>query len=211
VAVGAAALLGGVLLAAGVLSALLASPTAGLVAGLTAASILLYDAWGKRQRIVGPFNMGLCRGLNFLLGMAAVPAVLGSVWFLAVIPLFYIAGVTALSRGEVHGGSRGPAAFALISLSLVSIALLVLTLNSRDPWPGTVLAAVLVLRVMPAFWAAYRSPAPATIRRAVRAGVLSLVLLNAAIGVTFASAQYGLVILATGAAAWALARIFAVT
>ena len=47
-----------------------------MVAGATAACVLLYDAWGKRQGLLGPLNMGMCRGLNLLLGIAAAPAML---------------------------------------------------------------------------------------------------------------------------------------
>ena len=37
---------------------------------------LLYDAWGKRQAPIAPLNMALCRALNLMLGVAAVPAAL---------------------------------------------------------------------------------------------------------------------------------------
>ena len=50
------------------------SAAAGVVAAATAACVLLYDAWGKRQGLFGPVNMGMCRGLNLLLGIAAAPA-----------------------------------------------------------------------------------------------------------------------------------------
>ncbi|HET7219672.1 MAG TPA: UbiA family prenyltransferase, partial [Vicinamibacterales bacterium] len=96
VAPGAAAALGGCLLAAGILAALAASETAGAVGALTAAAILLYDSWGKRQPLLGPVNMGLCRGLNLMLGVAATPAALGSAWYLAILPVAYITAVTAV-------------------------------------------------------------------------------------------------------------------
>ena len=41
-----------------------------------AAAVLLYDAWGKRQAPIAPLNMALCRALNLMLGVAAVPAAL---------------------------------------------------------------------------------------------------------------------------------------
>jgi 4-hydroxybenzoate polyprenyltransferase len=208
---GAAALLGASLLAAGVLAALTVSGTAAAVAALTAAAILLYDAWGKRQTLLGPVNMGLCRGLNLMLGVAAAPAALGSAWFLGIVPLVYIAAVTAVSRGEVHGGRREIAAGALISLNLVLIALAWLGLIGASPWWSMLLTAVLGSRVLPPFWAAYRQPDPMRIRRAIRAGVLSLVLLDAVIGAAYAGALYSLLILATGILAAALARVFAVT
>jgi 4-hydroxybenzoate polyprenyltransferase len=212
VPVGAASILGGGLLALGVLAGSLATAAAGLVAAATAVSVLLYDAWGKRQGLLGPVNMGMCRGLNLLLGIAAAPAVLADAWPLGLLPLVYIAAVTAVSRGEVHGGRRGIAAFALISLSAVVASLLALALrHDGGSWAGVGFTVLLAWRVLPAFWGAYQTPEPGTIRRAIRTGVLSLVLLDAVIGATYGGALYSLAIVATGLMAWSLARLFAVT
>lgn len=212
VRVAAAATLGLALLGIGILAASLATSAAGMVAAGTAASVLLYDAWGKRQGLLGPINMGMCRGLNLLLGVAATPERLAAAWPLALLPLLYITAVTAVSRGEVHGGRRGITAFALISLSLVIVALLGLALGrSEASWAGAAFAAVLAWRVLPAFWGAYRTPEPGPIRHAIRTGVLSLVLLDAVIGATYGGAVYSLTILATGLVASSLARLFAVT
>ena len=95
-----AAILGSALLASGVAFAALGRPAAGIVAGATAACILLYDAWGKRQTWVGPVNMGLCRAGNLMLGVAAAPEALRWAW-----PL----GGTAarLHHGRDHGEPRG--------------------------------------------------------------------------------------------------------
>ncbi len=84
VSVAAAAALGLGLLALGVFAASLATSASGLVAAATAGCVLLYDAWGKRQGLFGPVNMGLCRGLNLLLGVSAAPAVLPDAWPLAL-------------------------------------------------------------------------------------------------------------------------------
>ncbi len=206
------AILGASLLGAGILSATQATRTAAIVATLIAAFVLLYDAWGKRQTLIGPVNMGMCRALNLLLGIAAVPAVLWQTWFLALIPFVYIVAVTALSRGEVLGGTRGVAVFALVSLSFVLIALLALAVG---PGPGTVPAVALTLllawRILPAFWQAYRTPGAGPIRQAIKTGVLSLVLVDAVIGAAYAGSVYGLVILATAVVAGWLSRVFAVT
>ena len=211
----AAAGLGAGLLAAGILAATRATAAAGIVAGATAACVVLYDAWGKRQGLLGPVNMGLCRALNLLLGIAAAPAVLTDAWPLAVLPLVYIAAVTAVSRGEVHGGRRGVTAYALISLSLVLIALAAVALGrggvSAAGVAGVTFTLVLAWRVLPAFWATYQDPTPGPIRHAIRTGVLSLVLLDAVIGASYGGALYSLAILATGLVAGQLARWFAVT
>lgn len=210
IAAPAAAALGAGLLASGAGLAAMANPGALLVATLVAAAVLLYDAWTKRFAFAGPVNMGLCRALNLLLGMAAAPGEIPGHWPLALLPLVYIAAVTALSRGEVHGGRRGIAAFALISLTLVLIALAVLS-GSAASWAGLAVTAALGWRVLPPFAAAWREPEAPQIRTAIRTGVLSLVLLDAVIGTTFGGPLYGALILATGVVAAALARVFAVT
>ena len=207
-----AAALGGGLLTTGVLAGALANPTAGIVAAATAASVLLYDSWGKRQGLFGPLNMGMCRGLNLLLGISAAPAMLGAAWPLALLPLVYITAVTAVSRGEVHGGPKQVGGFALISLSLVVVALVALAgRRESESLAGIVLALALGWRVLPAFWTAYKTPLAGPIRHATRTGVLSLVLLDAAIGATYGGALYSIAILATGLLAASLARLFPVT
>lgn len=208
-----AAMLGGALLAAGAAAAAQATLAAALIAIALAALIVLYDARLKRYSIAGPLNMGLCRGLNLLLGVAAIPAALAGRWPIALIAVVYIAAVTVVSRGEVHGGRRGAATFALISLSGVLVALLMIGGRGRGIGQFVVLAllAVLAYRVLPPFWRVRNDPSPAVIRRAVRAGVLSLVLVDAAISVAYAGPVYGAAVLATALVAGSLARLFAVT
>jgi 4-hydroxybenzoate polyprenyltransferase len=228
VSVQSAAWLGGSLLAAGIAAASVASGSASLVAVLIASSVLLYDAWGKHRMFLGPVNMGLCRGLNLLLGMAAAPGIIPANWPLALITLTYIAAVTALSRGEVGGGKRPVAIVALILLGIVLLALFALSLGLR---PGgwrpladsdvailqftspvaLLLTASLAWRVVPPFWRALAASDPATIRTAVRTGVLSLVLVDSVIAAAYAGMIYSLAVLTTAILAGWLARRFAVT
>jgi 4-hydroxybenzoate polyprenyltransferase len=207
-----AATLGAVLLMAGIGTAHQATREAGLVAIGIAGLVLVYDAWAKRHAFLGPVNMGTCRGLNLLLGMAAVPQTIRESWPLGLIALTYIAAVTTLSRGEVHGGKRGIASVALLSLAVVLIALATLTLmpGHRSP-AGLFLTAVLGWRVLPPFWRAWQDPRPAAIRQAIKTGVLSLVLVDAVLGASYAGAMYSLAILATALLAGWLARLYSVT
>src|SRR5690625_7519860 len=50
--------------------------------------------------------MGFLRGLNLLLGISLIPALLPMVYYVSIFPLIYIFAITMISRGEVHGGSR---------------------------------------------------------------------------------------------------------
>ena len=204
--------IGAVLLLSGVAAASRASSAAAILALAIATLAVLYDGWGKHRRFIGPINMALCRGLNLLLGVAAVPAALGTTWPIALLPIAYISGVTAISRGEVHGGSRQVATMSLGLVATVVAALLVMSVMAGPNLAaGLALTLLLAWRVLPAFWRARRDSQPHHVRLAVRTGVLSLVLLDAAIGAVYAGAPHGLLILAMAPIAWLLARPFAVT
>lgn len=214
---GRAALTGAIVLGLGLLSlGVLAAAQVSLVsAGLAAAvavAALVYDSLGKHQGWWGPVNMGLCRGGNLLLGVSVAPAVLGSWWFLAAIPILYITAVTAVSQGEVSGGQRqtGVLAIALVLLVLAGVlgCGLLPGYSSLMAMPFAGLFAGLVL---PPFVRATRDPSPNTVRQAVKSGVLSLIVLDAAIAAGFAGWPYGLAVLALLPLSIALARLFAVT
>lgn len=207
----AAGTLGAGLLAAGVVGAAQATRAALLIASAIAALVLLYNVWGKRHFAAAPVNMGLCRALNLLLGASAVPRALAEHWPVALIPLAYIAAVTALSRGEVHGGQRGGATFALVSLSAALAGLAILALRSEHAFVAGAVMMYLVARVVPPFVQARGVPEPGRIRYAVQRGVLSLILVNAVIGTAYAGPLYGVLILATALVARWLARWFPVT
>jgi 4-hydroxybenzoate polyprenyltransferase len=204
--------IGGLLLVSGIAAASRASLAAGTIALAIAGLALLYDAAAKHGRVTGPVTIAGCRGLNLLLGVAAVPSMVAMAWPIAILPFAHIVGVTALSRGEVLGGTRAVATFSLSMVTTVVAALFVMSLRtSHSVAAGIALTLLLGWRVLPPFWRARQRCASRDIRAAVRAGVLSLVLLDAAIGAVYAGAPYGLVILAVAPVAWLLARPFAVT
>nr|WP_277876471.1 UbiA-like protein EboC [Trichocoleus sp. FACHB-40] len=204
--------LGSLLLVVGIVAALQVSWLSGAIAATIAFAALLYDAFGKHHSILGPVNMGICRGGNLLLGVSAVPAMLGERWFLALIPITYIAAVTAISQGEVHGGKATTGITALLFVGAVIASILALGLLPDYQ----VLAALpfIVLfagRVLPAFVKAVREPTPDLIRVAVKVGVLSLIVLDATVAAGFANLPYGLLVLSLLPISMILAQIFAVT
>lgn len=207
-----AAWLGAVLLVAGIGFASRVSDTAAAVAALIALSVLCYDAWGKRQMFIGPVNMGLCRGLNLVLGMASAPETIRHSWWLGLIAVTYIAAVTMVSRGEVAGGKR-PVALAATGLVGAALAALAWVTARQAGWQTVawLYLAVLAWRVLPPFLRTAGDPSPMTIRVAVRTGVLSLVLVNAVIAAAYAGMIYSLAVVATALLAGWLARRFAVT
>lgn len=207
-----AILLGTGLLFMGIVAAAMVSNLSAILATTVAVTALLYDKWGKYQTVLGPLNMGACRGGNLLLGVSAVPEAVGNRWYLALIPIIYIAAITAISQGEVYGGRKitGIVAIALIGLVIGDIVGLGLlpeyTLLVTLPF-----LALFTALVLPPFIKAAITPSPELIRTAVKAGVLSLIVLDATIAAGFANWIYGLLLLALLPVSRMFARMFAVT
>lgn len=207
-----AAAFGGVLLVGGTVAAGQVGITSAGLAALIAGGAVLYDAWAKHHAALGPLTMGLCRGGNLLLGASAVPAALVANWPLALIPVAYIAAITAVSRGEVHGGTSRTG-YGALGLMLGVLGTL-LVLGARGDY--RVLHAgpfvlVLAAQVLPPFWRAARTPSPTLIRSAVKAGVVALIPLNAALAAGFGGWVYGALVLLLLPLSMGLGRLFAVT
>lgn len=212
VSVTKAALMAGILLSVGVLAAWQVSRLSGFIALVIAVLAVLYDAWGKHQLIFGPINMGLCRSGNLLLGVSAVPLMVGEVWYLGLIPLVYIAAITMISRGEVHGKNRkalkgGIGMYVVILLSLFYISLI----SEVEWWQVLPFLLLLSYLIFPPLLKALESQKPALIGKAVKAGVISLIVLNAALASAYAGWKFGLLVLILLPLSLWVARKFAVT
>ncbi|PPS45403.1 UbiA-like protein EboC [Chroococcidiopsis sp. TS-821] len=204
--------LGTFLLIIGIIAAAQVSLTSLVIAVTVAIAALVYDAFSKHYVVFGPINMGVCRGGNLLLGVSAVPAVVEHLWFLALIPIAYIAAITAISQGEVRGGNHQTGIAALLLIAGVISGVLTLELLPEYQTLATLpFVALFAWRVIPAFVQAWREATPENIRTAVKAGVLSLIVLDAAIAAGFAGLLYGLLVLGLLPISLSLARIFAVT
>ena len=204
--------LGGLLLVIGVVAAWQVSLLSGFLAVSVALAALLYDSLSKHHPIFGPINMGICRGGNLLIGVSAVPAMVQERWFLALIPIAYIAAITAISRGEVHGGKTSTGVLSLLLIGAVIGGILALGLLEKYQiivaLPFVILFAG---RVVPPFLKAVREPSSEQIRMAVKAGVLSLIVLDATVAAGFANWPYGLLVLSLLPISIKLAQMFAVT
>ena len=207
-----ATLLGAVLLIIGVLAAAQVSWLSAVLATAVAMAALLYDAVSKHHPFFGPLNMGLCRGGNLLLGVSTIPAMVEQRWYLALIPIAYIAAITAISQGEVEGGKKFTGIIALLLVALVISSILLLgLLPSYQVLAALPFVVLLGVRVIPPFVQAARDPLPNHLRAAVKAGVLSLIILDAAVAAGFAGLAYGLLVLALLPISILLAKLFAVT
>jgi 4-hydroxybenzoate polyprenyltransferase len=182
------------------------------LAAAVAACALTYDFWGKHQRLFGPINMGLCRSGNLLLGLSVVPALLQSSWSLGLIPLVYVAAITLISRGEVHGKNRrslflGGAMYVSIFLTIFLLA------YAKSPGYLQILPFLAGLGYMlfPPLLRAIRTQEPKYIGKSVKAAVLSLILVNASLATAFSGWPIGLLILLLLPLSLGLAKKFAVT
>lgn len=212
VSLAAAMIFGAALLLAAVLIARRWSPLSGLLAAGTAAAALLYDRIGKHQAMLGPVNMGLCRALNLLLGVTAGGRISGSHWLLAGVPLCYVAGITALSRGEVKGSTRTAAILSgsWLATGLILFLAVAVSQGVHAAW-CLPFAAALLFRISRPFWQAFYSLRSDAIHHTIKTGILSLILLNASLAAVFAGPWYAAGVLLLYVPAMLLAKPFAVT
>lgn len=206
-----AALLGSLLLAVGIGASFLVNQTAGSLAVGIAVASLVYDRFGKHHNWLGPINMGLCRGLNLLLGVSILPEQVWPWAWIGVVPIVYIAAITMISRGEVHGGSTTTLRAA--GLLYAGVIGCVAALAQRQQQLGTALPFLLLFGyyIFPPLWRAVNDPVGRNIGLAVRAGVLSLIVMNAAWVAAFASFPLAMLVFCLLPLSRLLAKIFAVT
>ena len=206
---GALLLLSG-MLAAGLVQAVFFSISFYIAVGIAAASVL-YDGWGKHHGWLGPLNMGLCRGLNLALGISVVAPILSAVWYVCFVPVVYIAAVTAISRGEVHGGQKRVLYFAALLYGAVLFCIAGIAYKNNHLLPALPFILLFSIQILQPLFQAIHDPVGPKIGKAVKAGVLALILMNAAWAAAFGFWYVGLGMLLLLPLSMRLARWFAVT
>ena len=215
-----AALLSGILLAAGpCFAALTGSSRCVWVALGVAACVVAYDAYFKKSPL-GPCVMGLCRGGNLLLGMSLSPNALNASCWIAVASMsVFVAGVTWISRSEVSGGrSRGVGlGVALENIGVMGWGGVMLIRHgfpnvSEDlaqiPLEGLLIVLLNALFVNLAAIRALRDLSPAGLQAAVKTGVRAVAVLDIALVTAVRGPVAALPILAFALSSYALARKF---
>lgn len=181
-----------------------------IIAIVLAMAILLYDTLAKKNVFLGPLNMGTCRGLNLLLGMSCCGHFEN--WMYCLIPLLFIYAVTMISRGEVHGDNKKNILFAGFLYTTVIFFIWVLHQKESAPVINYLVFLVLfgIMAIFPLI-KAFQFNEPKNIMKAVKAGVLSIVLLDAAIAAAHANILLVVCIVLLLPLSIMLARLFAVT
>ncbi len=202
---------GFILLVVGITLAGIAGAISGIIAIGIAFFALVYDKWGKHHKLIGPLNMGICRGLNLMLGMSILPLALHQWYLLAIVPVIYIYSITMISRGEVHGSNKQNLYLGgLLYMIVISAILYFANVNGRLIWSLAFLLPFAFMIFKPLI-AAIQNPIGKNIGAAVKAGVISLILMDAAWAVTFSSWLPALIIACLLPISMWLAKIFAVT
>ena len=211
VSVEAATAFGILFFSIGVGAAALFQPLSFQIAMLIVLACLSYNRWAKHYTVWGPLNMGLCRGLNLMLGVSILAPAIADWWFLGLIPLIYIASITIVSRGEVHGGNKKMLSIAAILYSVVIVSILWVSASMQNLWLTLLFLVPFVLMIFRPLLKAFKVPSAENIGKAVKAGVIALILLNASWAGAFGIWQVALIIILLLPLSLWLSKMFAVT
>jgi 4-hydroxybenzoate polyprenyltransferase len=168
------------LLVLGLLAAVAMSRRVSAIAGLLVAGIVLYDVLLK-PTVLGPATMGMCRSLNFLLGIYASGNEPQTIhWTMAGQSWLYVTSLTVFARQETL--VRGNQALAWSTIGVVGAVLWVVGLGAPrlESFRGSEVAAVVLATALAyrGFGAAVRA-SPFQIQLAVKTFVLALPLFDA--------------------------------
>ena len=211
-----AALFGSLLLFCGIACAALSNtlhqfPASVIIASLIAIAAVSYDKWMKHHSFFGPLTMGICRGLNLLLGMSIYVPAVRSYWPFAIVPVIYIFAITMISRGEVHGGKKSTLNLAALLYIIVEAIILTTALHAETIWQTLPFLLFFMLMTSIPLVKAIKNPSGPRIGKAVKSGVISLIIMNAAWAAAFGDLTFALIIIALLPISLLLARLFAVT
>lgn len=180
-----------------------------LVATIIALAALTYDKWAKHHAFFGPLTMGLCRGCNLVLGMTVLLST--ELWMLGVVPLLYIFAITMISRGEVHGGKRTTLYIAAMQYLFVILVILFIAFIAQTLLMTLPFVLFFSLMIFLPLQKAIQKPEGALIGRAVKSGVISLIIMNASWAAAADNLTLALITIALLPVSLLLARLFAVT
>jgi len=193
-----------VLLIGGVAAAAFNGPLCAGIAAVLAALVLTYNAGVKRIPIVGPLNMGLCRGLSVFLGMAISSSLnlgqhsAGSIlawkklsmlfsWpFYSITPMIlYIASVTLIAARETKTSRlriRPWLPGAVVAVWMCCVIYPYPKWDSAlDSLSLIIIAALPVVIALFCGWRLTGKPRPAVVQSAVGELVGNLLLIQAAV------------------------------
>ncbi|MCS6967594.1 MAG: UbiA-like protein EboC [Cytophagales bacterium] len=200
------------LLVAGILTSLAVNAICGGVALVIAVLALIYNRYAKHHAFWGALVMGLCRAGNLLLGMSWLQQWHPIYLLIMTTPLAYIASVTYISRYEVRGGNAVQLGKTFPLELWAMLNPLLLSINITNNWQSVLPFVVLLsMLTLPPLIKSQQEPTPENIKKAVKARIIALIVLNAAWAATFGGWWWGVATIALMPISKLLARAFAVT
>ena len=177
-----AALVACTLLAVGCGCATMVSIETLLIACALTTSIVLYDAVLKRTPLA-PITMGLCRALNFTLGLSVAADGVTPAYLLAAAAMgLYVTAITFFARNEAGRSDSTRLRIGALGVTAATLALGGLGgLVTMADHTYYVPVAFLALFVAHSGHHAARENTPASVQNAVRTFVLAIVLFDACI------------------------------
>lgn len=180
------------------------------IACAIAVFILLYDFICKSRFLLGPITMGICRGLNLLLGISLVPDQLPDVYWLSLIGFVYISTVTVMAKGEVGNGLHPHRVWTMAFIILLC-ACIIFLMGSATLWVKALAVIIFLFWSLWAMLPSLQKPDAIHIRRAVGKCIVGLPLLDAAIAASFGGGSAWLSVAIFMVFSMVFARLFAVT
>ena len=142
---------------------------------------------GKHSTVLGPLNMGICRGLCLVLGLSLVPFELQHWFFLALVPVVYVYAVALISRGGVLDSERQNLNIGAVLYGVV-IGAILFQANTNGELDQSLLVLIpFALLIFIPLSNAIKYPNEGNVRKAVKSGVLAIIFMDAAWAITFDS------------------------
>ncbi len=215
--VAGASLLGLMLHGGGIAAAWSASPMAGQCAVALVAATFLYNATLKSGPL-GPLAMGLCRGLNLLMGAFAVgwtPLLAGTApqaapLLAAVLLAAYVVAITRAAQGEVTGADATAAGKALERFLVViagGVGLAALGSLPGSAWAFVPLAALVAILARAATRLA-QDPTGPNVGGLIKTSVFGIVLLDDALLLAAGATEAAILLPLLLVPAWLLGKAF---
>ncbi|MEC3905672.1 UbiA-like protein EboC [Tamlana sp. 2201CG12-4] len=191
-----AKILGIILFTIGISSAFLVSIHSGYIAISIMVFALLYDKYAKHHTLFGPLNMGLCRGLNLILGMSINPYLEPQYYLIGLLPVLFISAITLTAQKETKGKNKVAIAVAMILDATIVVGFFIIGQHFNFSFTKAFWFLL--------FWYGLNTIAktnailnnnPKLIMKAVKIGVLSLIPLNASYVAGFSNIYMALLVL----------------
>ena len=194
-----------------------------------ATTIVAYDSFLKAT-CVGPFLMGLCRGLNLLMGVAlgtcvnwpvdgAISLDWPSIGLATIGHVGFVTGITLAARREgllQQSSVRLAMSWSVSVLGVAAIAMSSVWSTARPLYLDAYTWFPMFVSMLAMPWlrravASIQSPGMGTLVPAIKQAILSIIFLDAAIAVQFGGYLPGILVCGLAIPTFALSRIFRVT